>query len=247
MAIKGKRKKKPRPTGPGRARPAGAARPAARPRQVPFYRTFKGQLATIVVVLALVGAGMWFFAERSSDAEALDARRDAVTGFTSGIRGLLQETNQSIREIAGAPFDTQNAAQLEGLEASSKSWVDSFQAAGAKASGLTPGEDLQPAVRVLVQAFQTYTGAARTYGLVPSAAASLRQDLLDRAAEQRQSANELVAVTLQIVDRERTRAGLRASGIQPPAALPPIVPTPAAEETQGQGRSNKGDDQEGDG
>ena len=244
MAIKGKRKsqKKARSTAAARPRPVGGARPVApRGKRVPFYRTFQGQLTTIVIALVLVGVAMWFFSDRSSDSKRLAERQDALAAYTSEVRGHLQDTNQAIREMAGAPFNTNDESQLEGLEELSKSWVDSFQAAGALAAALTGPDSLQPATRVLVQSFQAYTSAARTYALVPKAEGSLRQDLLDRAGETRAAANELVAAALQILDQERSEADMDGSGIAAPSTLPPVVPTPAAtEEDAAKGNKKKG-------
>jgi uncharacterized membrane protein YgcG len=243
MAIKGKRKgqKKPRSSATARPRPVGAPRPVApRGQRVPFYKTFRGQLTAIIVVLIAIGAIMWFVSDRNSDSEALAARQDRLSSYTSELRGYLQQTNQAIREMAGAPFNTQDAAAIEGLADSSESWATTFQEAGATAAALQGPESLQAATRVLIQSFQTYTSAARTYGLVPTAEGRLQTELLARAAEQRQTANELVAATIAMVDGERAEAEMRASGLPVPSSLPPITPTPPEAEDDSAGGGGSG-------
>jgi type II secretory pathway pseudopilin PulG len=248
MAIKGKRKsqKKPRSAAVARPRPVPGARAAAsRGKRVPFYKTFRGQLATIIVVLIAIGAVMWFVSDRSSDSKALEAKQERLSAFTSEIRGYLQGSDQAIREMAGAPFNTQDEALLEGLAASSKSWVTAFQEAGAIAAALQGPEGLQPATRVFVQSLQAYTSAARTYGMVPQAEGKLQEELLARAGEQRQTANELVAAMISMIDQERAAADMRASGLPVPASLPPITPTPPATEENGSGGGGSKGDTEG--
>jgi len=254
MAIKGKRKsqKRARSTTGARPRPSGAPRPVApRAKRVPFYRTFRGQLTTIVVVLALIGAGMWFVSDRSAESDRRSARRDDLSAYTRELRGHLQEADQALREMAGAPLNNRATGQITSLVQSSERWLTSFQAVGAVATGMTSPQGLEPASRVFFQAFQSYSSAARTYQMVPDAERGLQNELLTRATEARATGHELVAAAVAILDGERAEVDMDPSGITLPAALPPVVPTPAAEDEEGSGdggrnRGNRRDSEQGD-
>lgn len=247
MAIKGKRKpqKRGRPAPAARPRPV-AARPASGAR-VPFYRTFRGQLTAIVAVLALIGAGIWFYSDRRADSQRLSQRQERLDAYTREVRALLEDTSQSIRELAGAPVEWAAAPVHEGyLATGSKRWVEAFQASGAAVGALQAPEGLQGASSVLLEAFQVYTSAARTFGNAAELGGDSpseredRQDItqgfLDRAREQRESANRMVVAVIQLIDAERASAEMKASELQAPGSLPPVTPP---EGTAGADKSKK--------
>lgn len=251
MAIKGKRKSQ-KKTKPSRPRPAAATRPARAPAsQRPLHRTFEGQLAAILVGLVIAGFAMFTIAgDRAEDARRARAASD-FRAYTSEVKGLLTSVNQAVREMSGAPFNVEDEAAIAALEDQAKAWVEDLEGAGALANGLVAPPELVPVNRVFVQAFQSYSSAAKTYLLVPDASGPLQKDLIERATEQRTLANEVIISAISMLDLVRADVGLDASELQAPGTLPPIVPTPAASPTaaedkkgdaKGGGKGDKGDE-----
>lgn len=228
MAIKGKRKSQ-KKTRPSRPRPAATSR-APKPAAVaaPFHKTFEGQLAAILVGLVIAGFAMFTIAgARAEDAEKA-SKADEIEAYTSEIKGLLTSVNEPVRELSGAPFNTDDQAGIAGLKDRAKAWIDELEGAGALATALVAPADLASANRVFTQAFQAYSGAAKTYRLVPDAEGTLQKDLLDQAMQQRTVANDIMISAIQMLDLVRADVGMDPSELQSPGTLPPIVPTPAA-------------------
>ena len=242
MAIKGKKRSQKRPK-TTRPRPVAAARPATPARAAPFHRTFEGQFAAILIVLVLIGVVMFEMADRSAEAARDDARRETLSAFTDEIRALVGDSTQAVQEMNGAPFNTEDAAAIASLDDRAGSWVEALEGVGARAVAIQPPDGVEAVARITGQAFQAYSGAARTYRLVPDADGRLQGNLLERATAQRDHAGQLLLVALQILDNERDEVGMNPAGIQSPSTLPPIVPTPEA--TGDAGGGGQGDDGDG--
>ncbi|MDQ3962901.1 MAG: hypothetical protein M3277_03180 [Actinomycetota bacterium] len=245
MAIKGKRKSQ-KKTKPSRPRPVTSTRPTRTPpARPPFHKTFEGQLAGILIGLVVAGFAMFTIAaDRAEDAEKA-SRSDEIRSYTSEIEEVLTSVNESVREMSGAPVNTDDQTAIAGLEDQAKAWVEDLEGAGARAHGIVAPEELVAVNRVFAQAFQTYSGVAKVYRLVPDATGALQKDLLDRATEQRTIANDMVISAIQMLDLARAEVDLGASNLQSPGTLPPLIPTPAAspnpDDTGGKG-GGKGKD-----
>lgn len=240
MAIKGKKKsqKKPRPTGARRPAAAAPRSAASGGRPVPFYRTFEGQLAIIIVALTFIGVAMFETAADNEAAAGDAARATQLRAYTTEVQTLFEDVGQTVQEMGGAPFNLDDPSLIEGLDGTAEGWVLTLEAAGAQANALMPPEELAPANRVLANSLQLYSAAAKTYQLVPRAEGRLQQRLLDRGADQRTRAGETLLVAIQLIDAERDEVGLAPSELQSPSLLPPIVPTPSprpAGDNQGDG------------
>lgn len=228
MAIKGKKKSKSR-SGASRRRPAAAPRAApSAPRPVPWYRTTGGQLASIVAVLVMIGLVVWRVSVSSSESSELEAHQDTLTEYTSEVEGYVDQIAQTVREMMGAPFNTANPEALAGLEESSAAWKGELEANGALIQALDPPAELTELNVMLQQSFLMYGSAAKIYALIPGEDQDKRiQALIDRATEVREEAGVVMSSAIRLLDRARTDAELRPSGIEVPAQLAPILPTPA--------------------
>lgn len=228
MAIKGKNKSKSR-SGAARRRPPGTPRRAPSiPQHVPWYRTPGGRLAAIVLVLVLIGVVMWRVSVSSTATTKLAARQDALAGYTGEVEGYVDEIAQTVREMMGAPFNTANPEALAGLEDSSAAWKEQLEANGALIQGLDPPAELTEVNVVLQQSFLMYGSAAKIYALIPGEDENKKiQALIDRATEVRGEAGVVMGSAIRLLDQARQDAELRPSGIQVPAQLAPIIPTPA--------------------
>lgn len=240
MAIKGKRKSQ-KKTKPSRPRPVSSARaPRSAAPQQPFYRTFEGQLAAIIVALVVAGFVMFTIAaDRADDAEQA-GRADEFEAYTSEVEGLLTPVNQTVQEMSGAPFNAEDTAAIAALEDNAKRWVQDLEGAGALVSAVVPPPELASVNRILTQAFRIYSSAAKTYGLVPDAEGKLQRDLIERASEQRTIANEVMVSAISALDLARADMGMDPSELQAPGALPPIAATPAPDPSPAAGDNGKG-------
>ena len=235
MAIKGKKKAKSRP-GSAKRRPAPttARAPVAAVRPVPWHRSMGGQLTMIVVGLGLIGFVMWRVAETRSENEARDARQAELRDLTTDVSDLVATVQEPVREMLGAAFNTANPEAIEALTDSTDEWIEELDTAGARVQTLAPPEDLAPAGQVLQQSFLLYGSAAKTYALVPGEDNNKRQnELIQRATDQRDQAGRLMVAALGILDEARDAAEMGPSGIQAPAAMAPILPSPAPVPTEG--------------
>ena len=247
MAIKGKRRSKSR-SASSRHRPAAVRPTAGRTVAPPWYRTQRGQLSLILLVLALIGIVMWIVSSRSSAAAAQRERQEELTSYTSELSDLIVKVQQPVREMHGAAFNTANPEAIEALRKSAPGWGDDLEALAAVSQNLQPPEGLQHSATTIQQALLAYRTAARTYELVPDESDIKRQQaLIDRATEQRDQAGVVLVTGLAILDDAREEADMQPSGIQAPSAMTPIIPTPEPIETTGGGGSAGGDGSGNDG
>lgn len=242
MAIKGKKKATSRPGG-ARRRPAP---PAVRPivstaRPVPWHRSMPGQLTMILVALGVIGLVMWRVSEARSETAALQARQDVLRDFTAAAGDVVEAVHEPVRAMLGAAFNTANPEAIAALREDTKDWIEPLEVAGARAQALSPPGDLAPAAQILQQSFLLYISAAKTYALVPGEGDRQRQEqLIQRSTEQRDQAGRLMAAALGILDEARAEAEMDPGGIQAPAGMTPIIPSPAAP-SAGQGEGQRAD------
>src|SRR5688572_27206404 len=102
MAIKGKNKSKSRSNAPRKTSAAPARRPAPNPAiAVPWYKTMRGQLSVIIVLLAIIGVVMWWVSMSSADSAKLEKRQDALVQYTGEVGTYVTKVELTIREMLG--------------------------------------------------------------------------------------------------------------------------------------------------
>jgi hypothetical protein len=219
----------------------------------------RGQLTAIFVVLALIGVAMWRISVASSESSDRDARHEELADYTSEIEGYIEDIQEPVREMLGAPFNTANPEGIAGLTESTDRWVEELEKAGALSQALVPPPDLASLNVIFQQSLLMYGSAAKTYALVPGEATKKRQqELLTRASELREEAGRVLGGAVGLLDDERAAAEMRPSGIQLPSQMTPILATPSptpsddpskdgAKDTSGKGGSGKGDSKKGNG
>ena len=189
MAIKGKNKSKNRGRVPQRRQPVVPRTVAASSHPSPWYRTMGGQLTAIVVLLAIIGIVMWRVSVAKTENTAREARQAALVTYTSEAEDFVDQIQEPVREMLGAPFNTANPEGIAGLTASTERWIEELEKTGALVQALVPPEDLVSLNVVFQQAFLLYGSAAKTYALVPGEETNKRkQEVLTRASELREEA-----------------------------------------------------------
>lgn len=188
-----------------------------------------GQLTMILVALGLIGLVMWRVSETRSENAARAARQDVLRDFTAAAGDVVDSAQEPVREMLGAAFNTANPEAIAALKEETKGWIEALEAAGARAQTLSPPDDLAPVGQILQQSFLLYLSAAKTYALVPGEDDEQRQEqLIQRSTEQRDQAGRLMTSALGILDDARATAEMDPAGIQAPAGMTPILPSPAA-------------------
>lgn len=245
MAIKGK--KKPKQRGQVKRRSPSARRPvasSARPR--PWYRTPRGRGLALVAIALLLGGAAWAVGATRGSAEELSRRQSALDAYTREVRALVESVTETVREMSGAPVNTANSEAVAWLEDGSAKWSETLELAAAQASSLIPSDDLTIANRSVTQSLFLYRSSALTYELVVGVEKPRQQQkLLERASDQRDAANQLLVMGVELIDEVRTDARLGPAAIQSPATLPPILPPvePAGDGGKQKGGSGTGKDE----
>lgn len=201
-----------------------------------------GQLAIIGVVLAIIGIVMWRVGVANSEASKLEARQDKLREYTSAVTEHVDKVSETIREMLGAPFNTANPEALADLEASTERWIDDLEATGALIQEVVPPDDLVAANVNLQQSFRIYSSSAKIYALIPGEDRNKKiQDLIDRAAEVREQAGVIMTSALGMLDEARREAEMAAAGIDVPAQMTPILPSPAPADDADKGAGKDAD------
>ena len=190
-----------------------------------------GQLTIIVVVLAIIGIVMWRVGVASTESSKLEARQEKLREYTAEVVEHVGKVQETIREMLGAPFNTANPEGLAALAESTDRWIEELEATGALIQEVVPPEELVAANVTLQQSFQIYSTSAKIYALVPDEDENKKiQALLDRAAEVRSQAGTIMSAAIGQLDEARREAELGPSGVDIPAQMTPILPTPAPTE-----------------
>jgi hypothetical protein len=227
MAIKGKKKQQSRGS-QARRRPAAAPRPPVVVRRPPWYRTDRGRLVAGIVAIVVIGVAWWAIADVRTARAQLARQQSAVEDYTSRARAYLQAVRPAAEGMAQEPT-TADAAGFDSLETQARAWIETLQSAREQTGVQVEGDALVNANGLFRESISIYTNAARTYALAIDASGSLRRRVLERAAAQRDDAGMVWLSATQVLDAERARLGLEASGIATPAtpalgANPPSQP-----------------------
>jgi hypothetical protein len=192
-----------------------------------------------VAVLLIV---LWLVKNARDDAAALERRQDAIEEFTNQVSTLQQSIAAPAGEMITATADTPN------LAAETERWSQAFDAARAdftQAARTTPA-GLDSGHRLFFQAILQYTAAAETFELAADLQGRLQERALERANAQVSAADGVWQTAVAILDEERTKAELSASGIisVPTAGGVTAQPTPtppgqSVEIDQGKGKTNR--------
>jgi hypothetical protein len=205
---------------------------AASSAKVPWYKTMRGQLTAIIIGLALIGLVMWRMSVNSSEASKLEKRQDALVEYTTEVNTYVTKVEQTIREMLGAAFNTANPEALAALDGSAPRWAETMEGQAALVQALVPPEDLVPANLTLQQAFMGYASSAKLYEMVAKEEENKKiQELIDRAMEVREQAGVLLGTAVGLLDQARAEAEMAPSGIEIPASMTPILPTPSPVES----------------
>jgi hypothetical protein len=244
MALKGKKKSQSRGS-QGRRRPAAAPRPALAPRAPRrWYRTTTGRAVAAIVAVALVGGIVAAIIGARSGAGDLERRQGSLRNFTGEVRVVLQELRTAAGAMSEAPV-TPEGADLDELRENARLWARTIQSAQGRLVSIAPARGTAVAQRLFAQSAQLYASAATTYGLVDRAGAAVSDDLLRRAAEQRDQASGIWQTATELLDAERRAADLGPSALSPPSVPGAAAPAPPPEQGQGGQDAGGGQDQGG--
>jgi hypothetical protein len=243
MALKGKKKSQSRGS-QGRRRPAAAPRPALAPRAPRrWYRTTTGRAVAAIVAVALVGGIVAAIIGARSGAGDLERRQDSLRTFTGEVRVVLQELRVAAGAMSEAPVAAKEG-ELDELRDSARVWARTIQSAQGRLVSIAPARGTEVAQRLFAQSTQLYGSAATTYGLVDRAGAAVSDDLLQRAAEQRDQASGIWQTATELLDAERRAVDLGPSALSPPSVPGAAAPPPPPEQEgggQGDGAGGQGD------
>jgi hypothetical protein len=114
-------------------------------------------------------------------------------------------------------------------------WVDSLVGARAEAAQSEPPASLRDVNRLLTESLLLYKSAAESLKLSTDAKGDVQTSLVRSAIDQHERAGSIFTTALALIDREREREGLAASGIGHPAQMgsfpqPTPEPSPTNEE-----------------
>jgi hypothetical protein len=215
MAIKGKKKSHSRGS-QSRRQPAAAPRAAPLPRRVPWYRTDRGRLAA-VGVLALIAALGWWGVDRAGDeAAALERSQALLTTYTSEARALLQTTRPAAESLAAIPARP-TRSDLTRVEEEAAGWIATLRRAQTQAGEVLPTPLVINAHQLFARSVDLYLLSARTARDAATGQSS-PTDTLARATEARDTASAIWLTAIQVLDRERARSEMPASGLGIPGA-----------------------------
>lgn len=238
MAIKGKRKSQARGS-QARRRPAGAPRASFAGRhRVPWYRTERGRVWAAAAAALIVGLVWWAIARAQGQAADLERAQEALESFSGEVRAVAQTLRPAAVGMAQAPTEADGDA-LATLPEEARSWMRSLRAGRDALGRVRPTPAEAGAYGLFSQSITLYTSAARTFALAGEAPEGLAPRVLERAAEQRDTAGAAWVLATQELDRERARVQLGAAGIAFPGA-PGTPPLPGGGGGQGEGTGGTG-------
>ncbi len=182
-----------------------------------------------IVAAVLVGVIIWAVADAQKEAEELAGRQDALEGFTSELRAVLQTVSPPADEMAAVP-PTSQEADLKTVATDAREWQQTFTAAQTDAAAIIPPDGAEVAHRLVSQSLSIYSQAAETYALVPTADKSLQDSLLRSAAAQRDHASALFGTAIEVLDDERIEADMGVAQLEAPGIRE--IPTQPAPQTE---------------
>jgi hypothetical protein len=232
MAIKGKKKAQSR--GAARRRPAGAPRPTAvRREHTPWYRTSGGRVAVAIIAALVLSSIGGIIAALNSSSNRSEARREQLDEYTSVVRDFGQQMADPATQMAAITPETAGGA-LRDLAKQSSDWADQLVAARAEAAQTQPPASMREVNGLLSESLLLYTSAAETLRLAADAEGEMQSSLLLNALNQHERAGNIFLTTVALIDREREREGMEASGIGHPAQIGTLTPSPEPSPTNQQ-------------
>ena len=217
MAIKGKKKSQSR--GTARRRPAGAPRPTAvRREHIPWYRTSGGRVAAAVIIALVLSSVGGLIAALNSSSNQAEARQNSIDDYTQRVRDFAQEIADPATQMAVVTPETSGDALAE-LSKQADQWAETLVGARAEAARSEPPVSLADVNRLLSESLLLYTSAAETFKLAADAKGEMQNSLLLNGLSQHERAGSIFLTVVSLIDRERDREGLQASGIGHPAQL----------------------------
>jgi hypothetical protein len=241
MAIKGKKKSQSR--GAARRRPAGAPRPTAvRREHSPWYRTSGGRVAAAVIVALVLSSIGGIIAALNSSSNRAEARQEGLDQYTSLVRGFAQEIADPATQMSVITPEMGGDA-LKELAKQSDQWSETLVGARADIAQTKPPASMRDVNGLLSESVLLYTSAAETIKLATDTTGEMRNSLLLNGLNQHERAGSIFLTVVALIDREREREGLEASGIGHPAQLgsfPQATPQPSP---TGEGEGEEAEEQ----
>jgi hypothetical protein len=191
-----------------------------------------------MVAIVAVALAWWAVADARAETARLERAQSRIEDFTGGMRSLLQRARPAVEGMGRITTDTED---LVGLKVRAEGWVEALELAQLQTQSTVESDAAVPANRVYGQALAILANAARTYELVPDADGGLREQLLERAAAQRDTGTIMWITATGVLDSARARLDLGPSGISPlatvdsPGGLAPGMGPPAPPEAGGGG------------
>lgn len=215
MAIKGKKKQQSRGS-QARRRPAAAPRPAltASPRKSGRLSSPAAKVAGALVLLIVLSGLATVVTGILDRADEAEARREALADYSGEIRSLLQDLTGPAGAMAGAPATADEG--LGRLAKDARRWQQAFVEAQGRAAGIVAPRGAQAPHNAFQQSLRLYGSAAATYGLAPDAG-KVTEEILQRAADQRDQAGALWQSGIDALDAVRADEGMSPSGLRSPA------------------------------
>lgn len=218
MAIKGKKKAQQRSK--ARRRPASAPRVQySHHEHVPWHQTSGGRVGIAVGLVLLIGIIAAVVVTITREPQADVQAQGELEGYTSQVGTVLSTAGDAGAGLAHAPTASDDDA-FASLAKDAKKWETTLKSAQLTAAQV-PGPEQAPRVAELFQAsLGLYIESTLTYQLAAGAEGKAADQLLERAAAQRDLATTVWTNALALLDEARTEVDLPSSALTTPVTVP---------------------------
>ena len=204
-----------------------------RREHVPWYRTSGGRVAAAVILALVLSSIGGIIAAVNSSSSRAEARRDRLDEFTSRVRDFAGTIADPATQMSAITPEIRGEA-LSDLPGQTDGWIETLVAARAEATRTEPPVVVREINDLVLESLLLYTSAAETFKLAADAGDEMRTSLLLNGLNQHDRASSIFLTVVALIDRERDREGLEASGIGHPAQLgslpePSPLPSPTDE------------------
>jgi len=197
-----------------------------RREHVPWYRTSGGRVAAAVILALVLSSIGGIIAALNSSSNRAEARRDSLDGYTSVVRDFADTIADPATQMSVITPEIRGGALSE-LPDQTDEWIETLVAARAEATRTEPPVVMREINGLVAESLLLYTAAAETFKLAADAEGQMRTSLLLNGLNQHDRAGSIFLTVVALIDRERDREGLEASGIGHPAQLGNLPqPTP---------------------